>query len=532
MPNGPTHLSDEQLARYQDGESAAGDSHVEVCEECAGRLRDMRAAFAAYSEYRDTIRNPQLPPVPKPWRGLDQLVADHESQRRKQVLLFWAPALAAAVSLFVLVAVGLRTKGEDSQRASQLLERAALVSMPEDRMISMRVHGRTLVRPAVLMDDAGAGSDSELAHLRGLFQEAHYGWQDLLNPRTFQAWRKTHRDGRDSVSLITRAGEPRMYRVRTVVPAGVLRSASLTLQAEDLRPTGGDFEFEGEGAVSIEEAPAPVTPTQSASSSPSPREAPVETPVGPADTLHVLAALDEIGADVAEPINVTEDASHSHVVVRAAGLSPERRQAVLTALAPLPRVTLELQPPTRQVTTPPAATSQSYSSDIPSELRQRFEDRLGGPAALQEVTDRVLEASAQSLARAHAMQVLAGDFPPGIESGMNSQDRLLLRQLERRHVGELERLVKQIRAALGPILGGPDAASQPVGDNRGGQTWQAGIPSLVASAQETDQLLNHLLAGSYSQSSGEEMLRSLTPSLQRLEWAVQFQSKAAQSKSE
>src|SRR5580704_4381863 len=111
MPNGPTHLSDEQLARYQDGESAAGDSHVEVCEECANRLRDMRAAFAAYSEYRDTIRNPQLPPVPKPWRGLDQLVADHESQRRRQVLWFWAPVLAAAVSLFVLVAVGLRTKG-------------------------------------------------------------------------------------------------------------------------------------------------------------------------------------------------------------------------------------------------------------------------------------------------------------------------------------------------------------------------------------------------------------------------------------
>jgi hypothetical protein len=39
-------------------------------------------------------------------------------------------------------------------------------------------------------------------------------------------------------------------------------------------------------------------------------------------------------------------------------------------------------------------------------------------------------------------------------------------------------------------------------------------------------LLNHILAGSYSQSSGEEMLRRLTAALGRLEWAVQSQFKA------
>jgi hypothetical protein len=92
-----------------------------------------------------------------------------------------------------------------------------------------------------------------------------------------------------------------MYRVRTDVPAGVLRAASLILRAEDLRPAGGDFEFEGEGPVSMEEVPAPVTPTP-ASPLPAPTEPVVETPVGPAEILHVLAALDEIGADAGEPI--------------------------------------------------------------------------------------------------------------------------------------------------------------------------------------------------------------------------------------
>jgi cell pole-organizing protein PopZ len=314
-----------------------------------------------------------------------------------------------------------------------------------------------------------------------------------------------------------------MYRVRTDVPSGVLRRVSLILRAEDLRPASGDFEFEGEGPVSMKEVPTPVTSTP-ATPVPAPAAPLVETPVGPAETLHVLAALDEIGADVGEPIDVTEDAAHRHVVVRAGGLSAERRQAVLTALAAVPRVTVDFQSQARPVAPPPTAPPQTYSSSIPPQFRQRFEERFGGPVALQEITDRVLEASAQDLARAHAIEVLARDFPPETEAGMNSQDRLLLRQLRRRHLTELELLGRQIRDALKPLLDTPDATPRAAGDNGRAQTWQSGVPTLVTSAQETDQLLNHLLAGTYSQSSGEEMLRRLTAALGRLEWAVESES--------
>jgi cell pole-organizing protein PopZ len=519
------HLSDEELARYQDGERFPAEAaHVEGCAQCTARLHDLKAAIAAYAEYHDSIRSPQLPPVPAPWRRLDQLVADHESQRRRRVLQWWLPAVAAAFGLVVFIAGGLRDKEAASERASQLLERAALISMPADRMISMRIHGRTLLRPAVLIRDAGVDSDPELTHAEKLFQAAHYGWRQPLSPRTFQAWRGVQKNRTDSVSMIVPAGRERMYRVRTDVWSGVLRSASLILRAEDLRPAGGDFEFEGEGLVSMEEVPAPVTPVP-ASPLLAPTEPVVETPVGPAETLHVLAALDEIGADAGEPIDVTEDAAHRHVVVRAGGLSAERRQAVLTALAAVPRVTVDFQSQARPFAPPPTIPPQTYSSSIPSQFRQRFEERLGGPLALQEITDRVLEASAQNLARAHAVEVLARDFPPEAEAGMNSQDRLLLRQLRRRHLTELERLVRQIRDALKALLDTPAATPPAVGDNGRAQTWQSGVPTLVASAEETDQLLNHLLAGSYSQSSGEEMLRRLTAALGRLEWAVQSQSK-------
>jgi hypothetical protein len=187
-------------------------------------------------------------------------------------------------------------------------------------------------------------------------------------------------------------------------------------------------------------------------------------------------------------------------------------------------VTVDFQSRTLSVAPPQTIPPQTYFSSIPSQFRQRLEDSLGGPVALQEITDRVLEASAQNLGRAHAIEVLARDFPAETEGGMNSQDRLLLRQLRRRHLAELERLARQIRESLKPLLEIPDATPRAVGDNGRAQTWQSGVPTLMASAQETDQLLNHLLAGSYSQSSGEEMLRRLTAALGRLERAVESES--------
>jgi hypothetical protein len=526
MPsNGAAHLSEEQLARYQDGELPAAEAaHLEACAECAARLRDINAALAAYAEYRDSIRSPQLPAPPKPWRSLDQLLADDKPERRGLAVRWWLPALAAALGLAVAL-VAIRRLPDTSAQTGQLLDRAALAPMPRNRIISMRVHGRTLLRPAVLTGDAGTTGDPDLTRLQGLFQEAHYGWRDPLSPRTFQAWRGAQKHRRDSVTMVTRAGEQPVYRVRTWVRAGVLRAASLNLRAEDLRSTGGDFEFEGVGPVSMEEAPAPVTPT------PAPRqttasEAPQETPAGPADTLRVLAALDEIGADTGEPVDVSEDAGHRSVVVRLGGVSPQRQQAIAAALAGLPRVTLELESGPRHAIPNKPAPPESYSSIIPPAVRQRFEERLGGPVALQQVTDRTLEASALTLARAHAMEVLAETFPPGTEARMSPQDHLLLRRLRRRHCAELERLAKQIRSDLKGVLDPPNADPRAGGDNRGELTWQAGVPSLVASARETDQLLNRLLAGSYSQSSGEDMLRGLAAAIERLEWAVQAQSQA------
>jgi len=74
----------------------------------------------------------------------------------------------------------------------------------------------------------------------------------------------------------------------------------------------------------------------------------------------------------------------------------------------------------------------------------------------------------------------------------------------------LQQLAANIRTELKPLL--PVAAHS------------QSSATLAASARDLDGLLNRLLAGSYSQTGGEEMLRSLGPKLESFESAVVSQS--------
>ena len=520
------HLSEEQLARIQDGDSPpALARHIEECAGCAARLRDLARGAAAYVEYRDLIRAPQLPAAPRPWPSLDTVIAGHEAAVRRPRLRWWIPALAAATLSAALVIVWLvRPDDPAPSRVNQLLSRAAMASVPRDRVISMRSRGHTLRRPAVLAA-AVLTADPESARLQSLFASAHYGWQDPLGPRTFQSWRRAQPHPRDSVSLITTAGLS-LYRVRTDVASGPLRAVALNLRAADLRPVAGDFEFAAEGLVAVEEVPPTLEPAPSPSL-PATTRTPVESPVGPADTLRVLAALDTIDADAGDPLEVVPDAARRVVVVRAGALSPDRQQQVAAALAHVPRVQLDLDALPETPSPARRAPLETSSSSIPPGLRQYLEARLGGPVALQEATDRTLEISARALARAHALEVLSAGLPPPAASQLSPADQAILEKLRRRHIAEIERLAVQIRAALQPLLESSVAPPAPSPARDSPQSWQAGVPSLVTAARELDQLLNRLLAGSYSQPSGEEMLRSLPAALRRLEWAIQLQAKSA-----
>ncbi|HLJ44822.1 MAG TPA: hypothetical protein VKU01_02365 [Bryobacteraceae bacterium] len=505
------HLSDEQLARFQDGELSARESgHLRSCPICAERLRDMEAAAAVYIEYRDTIRGPVLAPAPQSWAGLNSLVAEAGARRTVKPFRWW-PAVAIAAALGALVmALLLRRPSESAASATELLSQSARTAFPMSRRISLRVHGRTLFRPAVLISDSSLDSDADWKRLRGLFVQARYSWSDPLSARSFQAWRRDLPEKRDSVTVAHDRANDVTYRVRTETSSGNLHAASLTLSGPDLRPTAGAFEFAGEVPLEMQEttASAPVPPPATAS------PGVAETPATPADMLRVFAALDDIGADAGDPIEVSEDTGNRHIIVRSNGLNPERQEEIAKALRPLPRVILDFNaalsmPPSHAQRSP----SEKLANGIPAALRERFETRAGGVIAFQEMTDRVLEASATVVARAHALQTLAEKFPPDVEARLDSSGRELLLRLRQRHISEIERLEARIRTEMKPLLGPSDDAQQ----------TQSETAAFWDSARDVDNTLNRLLAGSYSEATGEEMLHSLPSQLNRLESAIRMQ---------
>lgn len=143
-------------------------------------------------------------------------------------------------------------------------------------------------------------------------------------------------------------------------------------------------------------------------------------------------------------------------------------------------------------------------------MRQRFETQLGGPARLQERTDQLLDAGASLVAQAHALQFLSLRFPPAIKQRLDESDRQLLRRLRHSHTAELQRLTQLIRRGTTPLpLPHETAApvSVPAGD-------------LITAAQSLDELLNRLLAGSYTVAEGDELLREVNGRLSRLESSV------------
>jgi hypothetical protein len=443
--------------------------------------------------------------------------------------LLWWPAAAGAVALCVLVILLLlpyRPSAQATRQTNELLSRSVAAPEPEGRLISMQFHGESVIRPAVLRADSATDGDSVLAQLEVAFTSANYSWREPLSARSFQVWRGSLPNKRDTVSVLNRQGEKQGYRVRTDSSTGRLRSVSLTLRAEDLRPTNGTFAFEREGTVESTEVPAHASQTPRSQTN-AVAQYPAETLATPEDTLRVLAALNEIGADVGDPISISEDSQRRHVVVRARGLGAERRQQVAQALHGLPRVVLNFDPlPSGSSLVPSRRPEEieATSSSIPDALRRQFEERAGGAIRLQKITDAALEFSSLILARTHAMQLLAEKFPPSIEARLAGPHRALLDQLRHRHLSALASLTTRIRTTLTPLLPSSTGAQLSRTRRRDSEwSWQSEVPSLVAVAAEADTFLNRLLAGSYAQPSGEEMITGLEAQVERLEQVIQSQ---------
>jgi hypothetical protein len=410
---------------------------------------------------------------------------------------------AAAVILLACLAV-YRFGRPPAVSAAELLQKAVTatpVTAREQRQIRIRTRSRSFTRPASYRTVAAA----DAAPIQALFTAASFNWDDPLSARSYSAWRDQLSDKRDEVEPIG-GRDANLYRIRTSTDHGALAEATLTLRARDLAPVSETFQFRGSEWVEITEvATVPTVPSVvppalagvgSLASVPSsaPLVQPSETEPAATQELQVIAALHQIGADLGEPIELTRNGRQ--LLVTGTGMEPERREQVRSSLARLPGVAVRFEDPLPTSPEESAARPAMSVTASRAPLAAEMEKAIGGRVALEKFANHVLDLSETAMARAHALRNLAERFPASAETQLNERDHALLRTLRQEHAQVLAGTAAEILDSLNPplvALGAKSVRSQP--DATTWPNWQEGAERVFASAQETDQLLNQLLAG-------------------------------------
>lgn len=533
------HISDAELIGFSDCEvdavrTTAIQAHLKSCAECRARWGTLSSAAHAYEQFHEEVLKPALAFPQSQWPDLR--LAEVVTPRRNFFASPWVWwGVAASVACVVLAAVLFNStflsNRMEQRQMNQLLARASAIPSPLHRNIRVSAGGQSWLRPALLSNES---RHAQVQRVEALFVQANYSWENPLSARSFASWRGQLREKRDHVTAVEGTdGLKLLYRVRTETRDGTLRVASLTLRSDDLAAIGGAFEFENHERVTMADAgqdsdttisKAPAVPATEKERTPQT----AEHAVSAADELRVFAALDQIGADVDEPVNVGIDAKKQQVVVSAMGLPRTREQQIREALAAIPNAVTHFD-------SAPAPTSSAQSAgpnaDLPANnpgLRSLLEQRAGGAASFQALTDRALEASNTVFAQAHALAVLAQRFSPDVEANLSEADRDLLTKLRQRHATAIEQNASGLEAALKPLLSiaatdGGRYAETGVPPHA---SWQTGARELLGRARALDQSVTNLLGANYSDAMARDVINRLPKSLQETEALANWQAHA------
>jgi len=426
----------------------------------------------------------------------------------------WAPAAVALMVLFVLF---YRFRQTPSVQAAELLRKAiaAADGLPQKpRRIQIRTRDHSLTRVA------GAADTDALRSLQVLFQAAHYDWADPLSARAYQAWRDRLADKQDEV-----VEERDAYRIRTRTGSGELIAATLKIRIPDLRPVEERLEFRNREWIEITEvAGDPAPPATIAASGGHPTARDLKTPptagasttastsATAGDEVRVLAALNRVGADLGDPIEVSR--AGGEILVSGVGIAPQRQQEIKDALRSQTHVAVRFSEsaPEKVQPEPEAPTDGSVNADI-ERLQARVASRIGGRVYFAQLASQVLDLTEPMMSRAYALRRLAEQFPAEVESELTGPDRRLLGSLVsehtdalRRHAAELDRL---LRPALGPVSATPDGAAS-------SGAWQPATEELFQSARRVDTMIAVLFGAAAGDTPGEQSPAQLLSSLAQL----------------
>jgi hypothetical protein len=504
------HLSEDELIQFMDRELAvdkvaAAERHLFNCRACSERLRRLTSASKAYQDFQDEVLEPLLD------------VSVHDWARPFKRSNRWM-ILAVAASLCVVgFAVAYLLKYAEPD-AEQVLTRAEAADYRTTGSIVFASDKYRLTRPAVLRTGS---SDAQFGHIQALFVAARYSWDDPLSARSFAAWRRTLQRREDEVSSVIEPGGGKLYQVKTRTPDGILHAASLTLKADTYQATQASFDFQGEGALQVtQQTEVPEDHPKTKPNSPEK----IEITATPEEELRVFAALDAIAADEGDAIDVKLEPKARSVMVTGVGLSAARRKAVENALSGIPAVSLEFTlhasaPPERRS---PVAEPDSTADNANMLFRQKLAVPFGGSPQLEAATDKALDSSNALFARSHWLQLLAREFPPAVEAKLDANDENELARLRKIEIDSMTLALLNLKVNLAPLVAANSADNQSSVTTNA--TWQAAANALFEDTRNLDALLSRLLAGSFTEEMGNNLLKQLPADLSKVESSVRSAS--------
>jgi hypothetical protein len=491
-----------ELLTYVDGElrpseAAAAEKHLAGCPECRVRIAQMRSDLDDVITRHRERKIAALRGGPA-WADLSAEFDRLDGRKRANRLLRFPSARGwmglAAAGLVAALVWNLST--ERTVSAAELLRKAS--SKPEDsqpdRRIVIKTRRQQFIRPARVgsVREPQAAASDDASELRTLFHQANFSWDDPLSARSFARWRDQLREKQDQVTL-TQNGAERLYRVRTTTSQSVLSEATLMIRVDDLRAVRETLRFGDRDLVDIAETtPAelgvPTVPRPAGARIATQLPAEVETPVGPGEELRVLAALNQIGADLGEPIEVKRD--DRRITISGTAVGARRQQQIRDAVRDIPGVAVaftEGQPIEAMTTRQPADT---VTAGRRFALHDELEARLGAGEQVDAFVDRIVAESESALARAHALRNLAARFPPDVDQALSPGDQRILGDLRGRHLLALQAVSQSIERQINDVFG-VGASGSP----RACSGWQDCTSVVLAASQKFDELLNAALAG-------------------------------------
>ncbi|MFN0172478.1 MAG: hypothetical protein ACKV22_39245 [Bryobacteraceae bacterium] len=498
-----SHPDEELLLRYRDrelpeGEASGLETHLDACGTCRADLDDVDDALEAYLQYRREVLDRIDPP--ESWDGFEGRLAAMSAEPRRTLASRWRVWLPVAAAVLLAAVVYHRLDEAPSVKAAQLLRESSARTTVAARFIRIKTRTGSFTRVGRLAQARDGGA------LETLFANAGFSWEDPLSARSFSSWRDQLSHRTDEVS-----SDEGGHRILTR-GEGPLREASITLRAGDLRPMEERLEFsDGEWAeiTEVSEAMAMPEPASTLKRPPTVEPFPARgaepgvPDIGATLELRVLSALRGIDADLGEQISL-QRGPDGGLSVAATGLDASRQSAIRDALGSIPGVSVRIEE-AREIAA--AAETQELTA---SSARARLERELGGPAALEKLTNLALESSIAVMTRAHALRKLAERFPASVETQLTSADRLALWELRKAHAEALDQQARHLQDVVRPVGNGAGEAARPVSSD-----WRVATQELFAAAERVDGLLTVLLAGTDAVSA-DQARRELPSAVARL----------------